>query len=127
VVPVKRLYDWDTVKDFSQAIVVHLARTLPQLFVAKSGPKNRVGRIFIDYLRNGFGATTACAWSARARPGLGVSVPITWDELAKVAGGAHWNVRNIHTRLDKGNELWRGYSKSATTLTRAMRGLGFRD
>jgi len=119
VVPLKRLHDWDTVKDFSQAIVVHLARTLPQLFVAKSGPKNRVGKIFIDYLRNGFGATTASAWSARARPGLGVSVPIAWDELAKVTSGAHWNVRNIHARLDKGNEPWAGYSGSARTLGRA--------
>ncbi|KWT70833.1 MULTISPECIES: DNA ligase D [unclassified Variovorax] len=127
VVPVKRLYDWDTVKDFSQAIVVHLARTLPQIFVAKSGPKNRVGKIFIDYLRNGFGATTASAWSARARPGLGVSVPIDWDELAKVTSGAHWNVRNIHTRLDKGNEPWSDYNKSAHSLGGAMSVLGFRS
>src|SRR5207244_3460932 len=66
VVPVKPKYGWDTVKDFSQAIVGHLARTIPQRFVAKSGGKNRVGKIFIDYLRNGFGATTAAAWSARA-------------------------------------------------------------
>lgn len=125
VVPLKRLYDWDTVKDFSQAIVVHLARTLPQLFVAKSGPKNRVGKIFIDYLRNGFGATTASAWSARARPGLGVSVPIAWDELARVTSGAHWNVRNIQTRLDKANEPWSGYAGAAQALGPAMRALGF--
>ncbi|CAN7384702.1 DNA ligase D [Variovorax sp. LjRoot178] len=124
VVPLKRLYDWDTVKDFTQAIVVHLARTLPQLFVARSGPKNRVGKIFIDYLRNGFGATTASAWSARARPGLGVSVPITWEELAKVTSGAHWNVRNIHTRLDKGNEPWEDYANAAHSLSRAKSILG---
>ena len=54
VVPLKKLYDWDTVKDFSQAIVQHLSTTLPQRFVVKSGPKNRIGKIFIDYLRNGF-------------------------------------------------------------------------
>ncbi|VTU42347.1 Putative DNA ligase-like protein/MT0965 (plasmid) [Variovorax sp. RA8] len=121
VVPLKRLYDWDTVKDFSQAIVVHLARTLPQIFVAKSGPKNRVGKIFIDYLRNGFGATTASAWSARARPGLGVSVPIAWEELAKVTSGAHWNVRNVQTRLDKGNDPWEGYADSARPLAQAKK------
>ena len=66
VVPIKRLLDWDTVKAFSQAVVQHLASTVPQRFVAKSGPRNRVGKIFVDYLRNGFGATTACAWTACA-------------------------------------------------------------
>jgi bifunctional non-homologous end joining protein LigD len=67
VVPVTPKLGYDEVKDFSRAVVVHLARTLPGLFVAKSGAKNRVGRIFVDYLRNGRGATTAAAFSARAR------------------------------------------------------------
>lgn len=52
MVPIKRLRDWDTVKDFSQVIVEHLAKAILPRFVAKSGPSNRVGRIFIDYLRN---------------------------------------------------------------------------
>ena len=69
VVPISPVANWDEIKDFSEAIVVHLARTVPQRFVAKSGPKNRVGKIFIDYLRNTRGATTAAAFSARARPG----------------------------------------------------------
>ncbi|MDQ3189892.1 MAG: DNA ligase D, partial [Pseudomonadota bacterium] len=81
IVPLTASLGWDEVKDFSEAVVVHLARTVPQRFVAKSGPSNRVGRIFIDYLRNGRGATTAAAFSARARPGLGVSVPLAWSEL----------------------------------------------
>lgn len=62
VVPLRRRHDWVTIKAFSQVIVQHLAKTLPQLFVDKSGPKNRVGKIFVDYLRNGFGATTVAAW-----------------------------------------------------------------
>ena len=102
VVPIKRLRDWDTVKDFSQAIVEHLAKAIPPRFVAKSGPSNRVGRIFIDYLRNGLGATTACAWSARARPGLGVSVPLAWEELEALTSGDRWTASNIEDRLDTG-------------------------
>ena len=85
VVPIAPKQDWDTVKALSKAIVEHLATIIPERFVAKSGPKNRVGRIFVDYLRNGFGATTACAWSARARPGLGVSVPCAWEKLGALA------------------------------------------
>ncbi|HKB53919.1 MAG TPA: DNA ligase D, partial [Ramlibacter sp.] len=102
VAPIRPQFDWDTVKDFSQAIVQHLARTLPKRFVAKAGGTNRVGRIFVDYLRNGFGATTVCAWSARARPGLGISVPVRWDELKQLTSGAQWSVRSVQSRLAHG-------------------------
>jgi bifunctional non-homologous end joining protein LigD len=125
VVPLKRLRDWDTVKDFSRAIVQHLAATLPERFVAKSGPRNRVGRIFVDYLRNGRGATTVSAWSARARPGMGVSVPVRWDELGALTSAAHWNVRNIQERLAVGNTPWQGYREAAVSLGPAMKTLGF--
>ncbi|MDX3983660.1 MAG: DNA ligase D [Achromobacter sp.] len=124
VVPLRRQYDWDTIKSFAQAIVVHLARTLPQIFVSKSGPKNRVGKIFVDYLRNGFGATTVSAWSARARPGLGVSVPVAWDELDKLSSGAHWTISNIHERLDAANAPWDDYAPQS--VGQAMDALGFK-
>lgn len=125
VVPLKKRYDWNTVKDFSHAIVNHMAATLPMRFVAKSGPRNRVGKIFIDYLRNGFGATTVAAWSARSRPGLGVSVPVAWEEVEKLHGSGQWTVANIHTRLDQGNRPWNDYEKSAQNITPAMKLLGF--
>lgn len=124
VVPIKRLHDWDTAKGFSQAVVQHLARTIPQRFVAKSGPKNRLGKIFADYLRNGLGATTASAWTARARPGMGVSVPVAWDELGKVTSGAHWTVQTVGRRLRTGNAPWQGYDQAAVSLTGAIKALG---
>jgi len=126
VVPIKGSKDWDTVKGFSQAIVQHLASTLPDRFAAKSGPKNRVGKVFIDYLRNGQGATTVCAWSARTRPGLGISVPLAWDELPDLKAGDQWTVVNVHTRLDRGNAPWAGYDKAAKTLTAAMKQMGYK-
>ena len=125
VVPIKGGHDWDTVKAFSQAIVRHMADTLPDRFAFKSGPKNRVGKIFIDYLRNAQGATTVAAWSARVRPGLGISVPLRWEELPGLTSSTQWTVANVHTRLDEGNAPWDGYSKAARTLTKAMKALGF--
>jgi bifunctional non-homologous end joining protein LigD len=125
VVPLKRGYDFDTVKDFSHAIVTHLARVVPQRFVAKSGPRNRIGKIFVDYLRNGFGATTVAAWSLRARPGLGVSVPVAWDELASLTGGAHWTATTIPERLSTGNLPWQGYEAGRRSLSGPMKILGY--
>ena len=127
VVPIKRQYEWMVAKDFAHAVVTHLARVLPTHFVDKSGPKNRVGKIFIDYLRNGRGATTVSAWSARARAGAGVSVPVAWNEVAKLKSADQWNVRNIHARLDHGNAPWAGYDKAANTLAPAMRSLDYRN
>ena len=81
VVPLTPRDDWDTVRTFAQAMVQHLAQVIPQRFVARMGAANRVGKVFVDYLRNNHGATTAAAFSARARPGLGVSMPLAWDDL----------------------------------------------
>lgn len=127
VVPIKRLHSWSAAKGFAQAIVQHLARTIPDRFVAKSGPRNRVGKIFVDYLRNGQGATTVCAWSARARPGMGISVPLAWDELAGLKRSDQWTVRNVHERLAVGNAPWQGYASAAKSLKAAMKTLGFKE
>src|SRR5690606_19033153 len=101
------------------------AQTFPKRFTAKSGPRNRVDKIFIDYLRNGWSATTVCAWSARARPGMGVSVPIGWDEVETLSGSDQWNVANVQDRLAVGNAPWGSYAKSARPLTAAMKIFGF--
>ncbi len=125
VVPLAPRHEWRVVRQFAQAVVVRMAEVVPQRFVAKSGPRNRIGRIFIDYLRNGWGATTAAAWSARARPGLGVSVPVAWSELAQIESGSHWTVRDVTPRLALGNAPWDGFAASRQTLARAMKKLDF--
>lgn len=125
VTPIKRLHDWNTVKGFSRAVVQHLASTIPQRFVAKSGPRNRVGKIFVDYLRNGFGATTACAWTARARPGMGISVPVAWSELDRLKSGSHWSLQTVEQRLRTGNSPWADYPASAVSITTAMKRLEY--
>ena len=127
VVPLTPRLDYDTVKDFSQAIVQHLARTIPSRFVAKSGPANRVGKLFVDYLRNGHGATTAAAFSARARPGLGVSMPVSWDALSTIKSGSQWTIATAREYLSfQAVDPWVDYWKKKQTLTAAMKTLGFK-
>ncbi|WP_447803213.1 DNA ligase D [Pseudomonas serbica] len=122
VVPLTRKLGWDEVKDFSHAIVSHMAKMLPERFSAVSGPKNRVGRIFIDYLRNGLGATTICAYAVRTREGLPVSMPIFREEVEELKGGNQWNIHNAHERLaEVGDEPWADLKKTRQTITAEMR------
>ncbi|RYY64864.1 MAG: ATP-dependent DNA ligase, partial [Comamonadaceae bacterium] len=106
VVPLLARWPLDTVRKFSQALVQRLAEAHPERFVARSGADNRVGRIFIDWLRNGEGATTVAAWSLRARPGLGASVPLDWRELPGMAGPTQWTFENAAERLQA--DPWAG-------------------
>ena len=125
-VPLAPEWDYETAKDFTEAVVQHMARTIPQRFVAKSGPRNRVGRIFIDYLRNGWVQSTAEAFSARARPGLGVSMPVAWEELPSLTGGDHWNIVSAIEHLARlKTDPWADYWKTPQELGPAMARLGF--
>ena len=111
IVPLTPDADWDTVKEFSKAISEFMARQIPERFVAKMGPKNRICKIFIDYLRNSRGASTVCAYSVRARSGLAVSVPIARDELDQISRPDQWNIKNLHKRLDDPKlKPWGNYS-----------------
>ncbi|MFF7710034.1 DNA ligase D [Pseudomonas sp. NPDC007930] len=123
VVPLRRKDDWASVKAFTQALVQHMAALMPERFTATSGPKHRVGKIFIDYLRNGEGATTACAYGARAREGLPVSVPVRREEVPGLKRATRWHVGNIGERLAEveKDDPWAGYGKVRQVITQKMR------
>ncbi|PRY03471.1 DNA ligase D [Paraburkholderia sp. BL25I1N1] len=122
VVPLAKQAGWDEVKDFSQAVAQHMAATLPKYFSAKMGAQNRKQKIFVDYLRNNRGSSTVAAFSARARPGLGVSVPLAWDEVAGTKGGDQWTIENLHERLaDLKSDPWADYAKTRQRITAAMK------
>lgn len=111
IIPLARRDDWDTVKAFAKAIAQFMTRQLPERFTATSGPKNRVGKIFIDYLRNARGASTVVAYSVRSRPGLPVSVPISREELKSLRSAQQWNIANVQERLQGlKQDPWAGYA-----------------
>ncbi len=124
VVPLAARRDSASLKAFTKQVVEHMARVIPSRFVAISGPSRRVGKIFIDYLRNGHGATTVAAYSARARPGLGVSMPIDWDELGELKRADQWTVRTARDRLSfQKADPWQDYWQTRQTITAALKRL----
>lgn len=120
IVPLARQADWDTVKAFAKAVAEFISQQLPERFTATMGPKNRVGKVFIDYLRNTRGASTVVAYSARARPGLPVSVPVARDELEGLTSAGQWNVGNVQERLSTlKSDPWAGY-QNRQRITKKM-------
>ncbi len=121
-------HDWRTVKGFAEALAQSMAADAPNLFTAVSSKERRKGRIYLDYLRNGRGATAVASYSLRARPGFPVATPIAWEELRKLSGGNVFNRLNIHRRLDGlAADPWNELGSSAVKITPKMQsGVGMK-
>ncbi|MBC7944527.1 MAG: DNA ligase D [Burkholderiales bacterium] len=120
VVPIARRNSWDEVKAFSKAVAEDLVRGVPGKFTSNLLKARRKGKIFIDYLRNGKGATAIAAYSTRARPGAPISAPLRWSELGKFRSD-EFDVQNIGARLKKLQaDPWQGYEDVQQALTRTI-------
>jgi len=103
---------WDDTKDFAHAMVLTMAADAPDKYVSKMTKSLRAGKIFIDYLRNGRGATAVVAYSTRARPGATVSVPVDWDELGPKLTPDKFTLLNLARRLRAlKQDPWAGMAK----------------
>lgn len=84
VVPLKPLASWETVHDFSKRVAEVMEQTWPDRYTSNVRKAKRSDKIFIDWIRNGRGATSVAPYSLRARPGAKVSMPIAWEELSRI-------------------------------------------
>jgi bifunctional non-homologous end joining protein LigD len=121
VVPLVRRSDWDEVKGFARQVAVGFARRDPSRFVATAKKSERAGRIYVDYLRNGFGATAIASYSIRARPGGPVATPLRWDELPKLSRSDRYDVDTVPRRLASlQTDPWEGFFDLKQSITRKM-------
>ncbi|MGQ0636329.1 MAG: DNA ligase D [Planctomycetaceae bacterium] len=121
VVPLERRQTWDELKRFSQRFAQALASDYPQAYTANMSKRARAGRIYIDYLRNGRGATAVAPYSTRAKPGASVATPIAWDELTSELRPDQYTVGNLAERLSQLKaDPWADMHETRQALTAAM-------
>jgi bifunctional non-homologous end joining protein LigD len=98
-VPIAPDLSWAQAKDFTERLARSIAARSPELYVATQTKAKRKGKTFIDYLRNGRGATFIAPYSTRARDNAPIAVPLEWDELSPKLPPHHFHLRNIESRL----------------------------
>jgi bifunctional non-homologous end joining protein LigD len=95
IVPLTPGAEWPEVKDFTHRFAEALAQAEPERFVANMAKAKRVGKIFVDYLRNQRGATAVVPYGARARENAPVAAPIAWDELDDFDKAGAFTIRDV--------------------------------
>lgn len=113
---------WPTAKDFAHIICAQMAQDSPTKYLDTMAKKDRVGRIFLDYLRNDRTSTAVAVLSSRARPGAPISMPIHWEAVKAGLEPARYTVRSGAAELRK-SKPWERYVESARSLASAIRRL----
>lgn len=85
VVPLRPVVDWDTFHDFARGVAEVMEQKWPDRYTSNVRKAKRTNKIFIDWIRNGRGATSIAPYSLRARKGAKISMPISWNELDTVS------------------------------------------
>lgn len=126
VVPIEPRLRWDVAKRFCKLLVESMVRAEPSRYLATMSKSKRKGKIFLDYLRNGRGATAVCAYSTRARPSAPLSLPIAWDELTPELRSDAFDLRSVNGRLVD-PDPWQAFEAARAPISAAARrALGMR-
>ncbi|MGE4304009.1 MAG: DNA ligase D [Novosphingobium sp.] len=104
VVPLKPGHSWNEHKDFARRFAEALSMAEPERFVATMSKAKRKGKIFIDWLRNQRGATAVLPYSARARTGAPVAVPVAWDELKAIDNAHPFSIDDAARLVERAQE-----------------------
>ena len=122
VAPLTPKAGWDEVKTFAKAIADALVVARPDRYTANPLKRTRVGKIFVDYLRNQRGSSAICNYSTRAKPDAPVAVPLRWDELSKLKSGAPYTAENVLARLKRlKSDPWEGFFSTHQSITAKAR------
>lgn len=117
VAPIRRGPGWQQAKDFCGAFAEAMAAHKPLAYVATMSKAKRKDRIFIDWLRNGRGATSVCNWSLRARGGAPVAMPLRWDELGRTKAPDAFDLGKALKRARSlKRDPWEGYATCRQSL-----------
>jgi bifunctional non-homologous end joining protein LigD len=121
VVPLARRASWDELKTFAKSFADALVLEQPRRYIAQSSKAKRAGKLYLDYLRNEKGATAIASYSTRARPGVTVATPLSWDELSASLQPAQFNVRTVPERLrTMKRDPWKGFFDIRQAITKSM-------
>ncbi len=118
VAPIRRNQNWDEAKAFCKAVAGMIVAASPEFYLATMSKANRTSKIFVDYLRNGRGATAVVPYSPRARPNAPISTPLTWQELSPKIASDHFTISNVRKRLNSlSKDPWEGFDQLRQSLT----------
>ena len=124
-VPLDKKLDFKAVRAFAVACALHIKEVLPKKVTLEIRKEKRGNMVFIDTLRNQFGATAVAPYAIRARPGGPVATPLHWDEVEeRTLTSQKYTLHTLFKRLETIDDPWHNFLSLAQSLKKAQKTLG---
>ncbi|HEV2884321.1 MAG TPA: non-homologous end-joining DNA ligase [Pyrinomonadaceae bacterium] len=116
-VPLKPVNEYDKVAEFSRLLAGEIARRVPKIAtVERSLAKRKSDQVYVDWMQNARGKSLASVFTARAKPGATVSMPLSWKQIEQGVKISDFTVRNVPALLEKKGDAWSEFLSKRQTL-----------
>lgn len=122
-IPMGAKYTYDQVRQFAQLLCLQIHEKLPKLTSMIHNPKERQGKVYLDYLRNARGQTAASVYSVRAYTGATVSTPLKWNEVNAKLDPSRFTMKTMPKRIEKVEDLFRGVLGKGVNIKKVLKRL----
>src|SRR5437868_3918230 len=116
-VPLKPTNEYDKVAEFARLFATEVARRAPQIAtVERTIAKRKSTQVYVDWMQNARGKSLAAPFTARAKPGATVSMPLLWKQISKGVQIKDFTITNVPDLLEKKGDAWEDFFASRQSL-----------
>lgn len=120
-IPLGAKYTYDQSQMFGRLIADLVHQQYPKFTSVERIVSNRKGKMYIDFLQNRPGATLACPYSLRPKPGATVSMPLHWDEVKPGLKMTDFTIVNAVSRIRETGDLFKPTLGKGINLETALK------
>src|SRR3989442_7576247 len=114
--PLKPKHDYRNIAAVAEALASEVAQRAPKIAtIQRSLAKRQKQQVYVDAMQNARGQSIAAAYSARAKRGATVSMPLTWKQIEKGVKISDFTIENV-PQLVKKNQPWKNFFDSRQEL-----------
>ncbi|MFS8130658.1 MAG: DNA ligase D [Candidatus Dojkabacteria bacterium] len=119
-IPLGAKYTYDNSRQFSEIVAIWIQKQMPEIISLERSPDKRKGKVYIDFLQNRLGQTTASVYSVRPVVKASVSTPLKWSEVTGKLNVKDYTIKTLSKRLDKLGDLWKPVLGKGIDLKKAI-------
>jgi bifunctional non-homologous end joining protein LigD len=115
--PLKPKHTYGTIAALAEALASEVAQRAPRIATTqRSLAKRQKQQVYVDAMQNARGKSIAAVFSARARPGATVSMPLSWKQIMKGVKISDFTIKNVPGLIRKNKNVWANFFEARQDL-----------